>query len=125
MGKVRAHEIRSSTKSALKQKVEELKKDLSNLRVQQKSGSKSTRVAKIGGLRKDIARVLTVMNQDTKKQLRAYHATEGGRIPLDMRAKSTRAMRRKLTTEEASKKTVKQTKKDSNFPQRKYAVSAN
>ena len=124
MVKVRAHEIRTQTKSALKKKVEDLKKDLSNLRVQQKSGSKSTRVAKIGGLRKDIARVLTVMNQDTKKQLRAYHAETGGKIPLDMRVKATRAIRRKLTKEEAGKKTVKQTKKDANFPQRKYAVSA-
>jgi large subunit ribosomal protein L35e len=100
-----------------------LKKDLSNLRVQQNS-SKTARVSRIGTVRKDIARVLTVINQDTKTKLRAHYNAKGGKLPVDLREKKTRAIRRKLTPAQASRVTVKQAKKDANFPMRTYAVKA-
>jgi large subunit ribosomal protein L35e len=45
-------------------------------------------------------------------------------LPLDLRVKKTRAIRRRLTAHEAGKKTLRQIKKDTHFPQRKYAVKA-
>lgn len=45
-------------------------------------------------------------------------------VPLDLRPKKTRAIRRRLTKHEAALKTEKQTKKDIHFPTRKYAVKA-
>ena len=101
----------------------DLKKELSGLRVQQNS-SKTARVSRIGTVRKNIARVLTVINQDTKTKLRAHYAQKGGKLPLDLRVKATRAIRRRLTPSQASKVTVKQAKKDANFPMRTYAVKA-
>ena len=44
--------------------------------------------------------------------------------PLDLRSKKTRAIRRRLTQHEASLVTEKAKKKQTHFPQRKYAVKA-
>jgi large subunit ribosomal protein L35e len=44
--------------------------------------------------------------------------------PLDLRSKQTRAIRRRLSKHEASLVTEKQKKKQTHFPQRKYAVKA-
>ena len=106
--------------------LEDLKKDLSTLRTTQKKPGNSggARVAKIGTVRKDIARVLTVMNQDTKSKLRAHYSAKGGKLPIDLRVKATRAIRKRLTPAQAAKKTVKAAKVASNFPMRKYAVKA-
>lgn len=43
-------------------------------------------------------------------------------MPLDLRPKQTRAIRRRLSPAEASKKLEKTKKRESHFPQRKYAV---
>ena len=124
-GKVRCHELRTKTKTELVGKLEELKKELSQLRVTQAAASgKTARVARIGSVRKDIARTLTVMNQDTKDKLRKHYQAAGGLMPLDLRAKKTRAIRRRLTADQAAKRTVKQQKKDANFPKRTYAIKA-
>ena len=73
------------------------------------------------GVRKSIAQVLTVYNQRQKAKLRLHSWKKYA--PLDLRAKKTRAIRRRLTKEQKSKKTVKQLKKLKHFPQRKYALS--
>jgi large subunit ribosomal protein L35e len=44
--------------------------------------------------------------------------------PLDLRSKQTRAIRRRLSKHEASLVTEKQKKRQTHFPQRKYAVKA-
>jgi large subunit ribosomal protein L35e len=62
------------------------------------------------------------MNQDTKSKLREHYAAKGGALPIDLRAKQTRAIRKRLTPAQAAKTTVKQAKKDQNFPMRTYAV---
>lgn len=72
-------------------------------------------------VRKAIARVLTVMNQTQKDALRAFYK-DAQYKPLDLRAKKTRAIRRRLTPKQAAKKTKKQFKKDSQFPLQKYAL---
>ena len=46
-------------------------------------------------VRKSIARVLTVINHKTRANLRELY--KGKKLPLDMRAKKTRAIRRRLT----------------------------
>ena len=72
-------------------------------------------------VRKSIARVLTVISQTQRENLRKFYRTKKYK-PLDLRAKKTRAMRRALTKHEASLKTLKQQKKETHFPLRKYAV---
>ena len=74
-------------------------------------------------VRKSIARVLTVINQTTKAQLRAHYA---GRkwVPLDLRPKLTRAKRHALTKHQQEAKTLRQVKKIRNLPTVNYAVLA-
>jgi large subunit ribosomal protein L35e len=92
-------------------------------------------------VRKSIARVLTVTNQKARQNLREYYKNKKY-VPLDLRPKKTRAIRRRLTKvsfcllrlfdmlliwwpqHEKSLKTLKQRKKDIHFPRRKYAVKA-
>ncbi|KAJ9521336.1 hypothetical protein QJQ45_001291 [Haematococcus lacustris] len=45
-------------------------------------------------------------------------------LPLDMRAKKTRAIRKRLTKEQLNKKTLKASKKAVAFPMRKFALKA-
>ena len=72
-------------------------------------------------LRKSIARVLTIINSNQRTQLRLFYAKKKY-LPLDLRPKKTRAIRRRLSKHEASLVTDKQKKKSMHFPQRKYAV---
>lgn len=74
-------------------------------------------------LRKSIARVLTVINANQRHQLRLFYAKKKY-LPLDLRAKQTRAIRRRLSKKDASRVTEKQKKKQTHFPQRKYAIKA-
>ncbi|KDR83742.1 hypothetical protein GALMADRAFT_54678 [Galerina marginata CBS 339.88] len=123
MAKVKAYELQSKSKNDLSKQLNELKNELLTLRVQKIAGGSASKLTKISAVRKSIARVLTVMNQKARQNLREYYKDKKY-IPLDLRPKKTRAIRRRLTKHEASLKTLKQTKKDKNFPIRKYAVKA-
>jgi large subunit ribosomal protein L35e len=105
---VKAYELRGQSKDELLKTLEEHRKELSELHVAKVTGGAASKVAKIKSVRKSIARILTVHNQ----------------LPKDLRSKKTRAMRRALTKVERSKKTLKQRKKEANFPKLKYAVKA-
>ena len=72
-------------------------------------------------VRKSIARVLTVINANQRSQLRIFYKGKKY-IPLDLRPKQTRAMRRRLTKDEASRVTEKSKKRSRHFPQRNFAV---
>jgi len=74
-------------------------------------------------VRKGIARVNTVISQAQREQQKTLFKGKKY-LPLDLRAKKTRAIRRRLTAFEASKKTVRQAKHDTHFAQRKFAVKA-
>jgi large subunit ribosomal protein L35e len=74
-------------------------------------------------VRKSIARILTIINATQRAQLRLFYQKKKY-TPLDLRPKLTRAMRRHLTKKEASLKTERQRKRDTHFPQRRYAVKA-
>jgi large subunit ribosomal protein L35e len=72
-------------------------------------------------VRKGISKILTVINASQRAQLRLFYQNKKHK-PIDLRPKLTRAMRRRLTKEEKSLKTEKQKKKDTHYPQRRYAV---
>lgn len=120
---VKAHELRGMEKEALLNKLTDLRKELSELHVAKVTDGAASKVSKIKGVRKSIARVLTVYNQQQKEGLRK--AAAGSKYtPKDLRAKKTRAMRRALTKAERSKKTHKQCRKEAAFPSVKFAVKA-
>lgn len=74
-------------------------------------------------VRKSIARVLTVLTSQKRDALREFYSTKKYK-PLDLRPKKTRAIRRRLTSEQINKKTLRQQKKEKAFPMRKYAIKA-
>ncbi|KAF9904500.1 60S ribosomal protein L35 [Linnemannia zychae] len=120
---VKAYELRTKNKAELSKQLEELKQELASLKVQKVAGGSAGKLTKISAVRKSIARVMTVITQTQRAQLRLFYQKKNF-LPLDLRVKKTRAIRRRLTKHEASVKTVKQQKKDAHFPLRKYAVKA-
>ncbi|KAH9099666.1 hypothetical protein Ae201684P_018679 [Aphanomyces euteiches] len=121
MVQIKAHELRSKTKSELLTQLDDLQQEL--LRVAKVTGGAASKLAKIKIVRRSIARVLTVYNQTQKARLREKLG-QGKHIPVDLREKKTRAIRRALTKEERSIKTLKQQKKEAYFPKRRFALKA-
>ena len=63
------------------------------------TGGAPAKLSKIGSVRKSIARVLTVHNQLAKSKLR--EKVVGTKfVPIELRSKTTRAIRRRLTPEQ-------------------------
>eukprot|EP01061_Rhynchopus_euleeides_P007766 TRINITY_DN1681_c0_g1_i2.p3 TRINITY_DN1681_c0_g1~~TRINITY_DN1681_c0_g1_i2.p3 ORF type:complete len:124 (+),score=60.54 TRINITY_DN1681_c0_g1_i2:106-477(+) len=122
MVKVRSHELRQLPKDELLKKVDEMKMELSALRVAQVTGGPASKLAKIKTVRRSVAKVLTVLNQNQKAALRKVYAGKKF-VPRDIRVKKTRAMRRALKPEELAAKTLRQQKRDAAFPQRKFALA--
>ncbi|SPO40129.1 probable ribosomal protein L35 [Pseudozyma flocculosa] len=120
---VKAFELQSKSKADLTSQLEELKTELLQLRVQKVAGGNSSKLTKINTVRKNIARVLTVINQKQRANLREFYKGKK-HIPLDLRAKKTRAIRRKLTKHEAKAVTERQHKKNIHFGNRKFVLKA-
>lgn len=72
-------------------------------------------------LRKSIARVLTIINAKQRHNMRLFYKDKKY-TPLDLRPKQTRAIRRRLSAEDASRKLEKTKKRATHFPQRKFAI---
>lgn len=120
---VKAYELRGKSKEELLALLDENRKELSDLKVAKVTGGAASKIAKIKSVRKNIARILTVHNQQQKEGIRK--AAAGSKyISKDLRMKKTRAMRRALTKDELNNKTIKQRKKDKAFPKLNFAIKA-
>merc|ERR1711861_82699 len=93
MVRVKAHELRSKTSKELLKELDEMKTELSQLRVAKVAGGAASKLAKIKIVRKSIARILTVYNQ--KQEARKEYKGKKY-LPIDLRPKKTRAIRRAL-----------------------------
>jgi len=92
--------LHEKSKDELSAELENLRKELSELRVAQVANSSAAqKVNRIREVRKKIARVLTVMTIKTRKALREKH-TNSKFLPKDLRPKLTRALRRRLSKAE-------------------------
>ncbi|RJE20694.1 60S ribosomal protein L35 [Aspergillus sclerotialis] len=119
--KVKAGQLWGKSKDDLTKQLDEVKTELNTLRVQKIAGGASAKSQRIRDCRKSVARILTVINANQRSQLRLFYKNKKY-LPLDLRPKLTREMRRRLTKNEATKITEKQRKRQIHFPQRKYAV---
>ncbi|PNS16172.1 60S ribosomal protein L35 [Sphaceloma murrayae] len=122
-GKVKAQQLWGKNKDDLAKQLEDLKAELVQLRTQKIAGGAQSKLNKIHDVRKSIARVLTIININQRSQLRIFYQKKKY-LPLDLRPKQTRAIRRRLTKHEAGLITEKQKKRQTHFPQRNYAVKA-
>ena len=122
MVKVKAFELRKKDQEQLKKQVEDLKNELSTLKVAKVAGGAPAKLAKIKSVRKSIASVLTVIHE--KKLAEVKSKSQGKKYqPLDVRGRRTRAIRRRLTKKQVNKLALRVMKKKLNFPQRRFAVA--
>ncbi|KAM8934220.1 large ribosomal subunit protein uL29 [Pelodytes ibericus] len=121
--KIKARDLRGKKKEELLKQLDDLKVELSQLRVAKVTGGAASKLSKIRVVRKSIARVLTVINQTQKENLRKFYKGKKYK-PLDLRPKKTRALRRRLNKHEESLRTRKQQRKDRLYSLRKFAVKA-
>ncbi len=123
VNKVVASELRGKGKEDLVKQLDELKKELFQLRVSKVTGGSNTQLLNIGKVRKGISRVLSVISQTEKSELRKYYADKQY-TPKNLRQKHSRAFRRQLSKEEKTIKSRRTARKNSAFPQRKFALLA-
>ena len=143
---VSAKEYRKKNTADLLAELKKLREELQKIRFTRSSGTAVAKLSKIKDLRKQIARILTIIRENKKaevvKNLRVKvtkkekEDKEGKEeeikttiknlkmkhIPLDLRPKLTRAMRRRMTKFERKLVTLRQLKRKLNFPMRKFAV---
>ncbi|CAD6574083.1 MAG: Pre-mRNA-splicing factor slt11 [Tremellales sp. Tagirdzhanova-0007] len=128
--KIRAFELQAKGKADLLQQLTELKTELASLRVQKIAGGNASKLTKMAyensqlgktdvgnSVRKSIARVLTVINQKQRQNLRDFYK-KSKYLPLDLRYKKTRAIRRRLSYKESHAITERQHKRQIHFPAR-------
>lgn len=87
---VKAYELCSLSKEELVKTLTDLRKEASDLAVAKVTGGAASKIAKIKSVRKNIARVLTVHNQQQKEGIRRAAAGQKY-LPKDLRLKKTRA----------------------------------
>jgi len=121
MVRAKAKDLRVKSKEELSKQLATFKEELSNLRVAEVTGGAASKLSKIRLVRKSIARVLTVMNQNQKENLRKLFKGKKYK-PTDLRPKKTRALRRRLNKTQEAAVTAKQARKMRNNPVRTYAV---
>ena len=130
---VKTYELRTKDEKALIEELAKLKAELAKARIgkvaaaaTQVKASKILVLKRYKGLqvlRKDIARVLTIINEKRREKAMKKYKKKKFK-PLDQRAKRTRAARRKLTLYERTRKTQRQIKKLCCNPVRRYALEA-
>jgi len=123
MAKVSVKQLRLKKKDELLKQLEDFKQELANLRVAKVTGGTASKLSKIHIIRKNIARVLTVMNQHQKDNLRKFYRGKTW-VPKQLKPRLTRAKRRELTPKQKSLKTQKELTKLRNWPERRFAVKA-
>ncbi|WVZ85213.1 hypothetical protein U9M48_032161 [Paspalum notatum var. saurae] len=136
--RIKVHELRQKSKADLQAQLKEFKSELSLLRVAKVTGGAPNKLSKMCVLgcslspsflffckvvRTAIARVHTVISQKQKAALREAYKNKK-LLPLDLRPKKTRAIRRRLTKHQESLKTEREKKREKYFPMRKYAIKA-
>ena len=138
-----AKEYRKKNSQDLLNDLKKLREDLQKIRFTKGSGTAVAKLSKIKDLRKQIARILTIIRENKKEEVvkglttRVSKEEKDGKeeevkktikniklkhIPLDLRPRLTRAMRRRMTRFERKLVTLKQLKRKLNFPLRKFAV---
>merc|ERR1711939_191916 len=123
MNRVKAHELRTKSEADCTEELQKHRKELASLRVSKVAAAPQVKLAKVRAVRKNIAKVLTVLNEKRRTEARDAFAKKKY-TPYDLRQKKTRAFRRRMSRFERTKLTVRARKKHDNSKLRKYAVAA-
>lgn len=121
---LKIRDLRDKKKDDLLKQLTEFKKELSHLRVAEQLNTGNARLGRIRLIRKSIARILTVLNQNERDNLRKFYADKELRLskPKSLRAKLTHRRRLALKDNEKNRKTRRQIRMAQKFPKRVFAV---
>merc|ERR1712178_383181 len=115
--------FRGNTPAELQAKLDSFRKELSSIRVAAVTQSGAQKVGKLRTTRKNIAKVLTVINQSQKEQLQKFY--RGKKVkPVDLKPRKTRAMRKALNKHEESLKNLKTIRRERRTALKNFAVKA-
>ena len=138
-----AAEYRKKNTTELLSDLKKLREELQTIRFTKVTGTAVSKLSKIKPLRKQIARILTIIRENKKSEVISKLLTKETKevvndketsvsktiknlkmkhLPLDLRPKKTRAIRRKMTKFESKLLTLKLFKRQLSFPMRKFAV---
>ena len=138
-----AAEYRKKNTTELLADLKKLREELQTIRFTKVTGTAVSKLSKIKSLRKQIARILTIIRENKKSEVISKLLTKETKevvdgketsvsktiknlkmkhLPLDLRPKKTRAIRRKMTKFESKLLTLKLFKRKLSFPMRKFAV---
>ena len=138
-----AAEYRKKNNTELLADLKKLREELQTIRFTKVTGTAVSKLSKIKGLRIQIARILTIIRENKKQEVISKLLTKETKevvdgketsvsktiknlkmkhLPLDLRPKKTRAIRRKMTKFESKLLTLKLFKRKLSFPMRKFAV---
>ncbi|XP_035582739.1 60S ribosomal protein L35-like [Zalophus californianus] len=107
-------------KEELLKQLEDLKVELSQLHITKVTGGTASKLSKIPAVCKPIARVLTVISQTQKENLRKFYKGKKDK-PWDLQPKKTHALCHRLNKWEENLKTKKQQWKEQLYSLQKYA----
>ena len=138
-----AAEYRKKNTTELLADLKKLREELQTIRFTKVTGTAVSKLSKIKPLRKQIARILTIIRENKKSEVISKLLTKETKevvndketsvsktiknlkmkhLPLDLRPKKTRAIRRKMTKFESKLLTLKLFKRKLSFRMRKFAV---
>merc|ERR1712242_520357 len=89
---LRVSNLREEFKDNLTAKLGELRQELATLRVAKVTAQSASKLGKINVVRKEIAKVMTVINQAQKAELHKYYRGKKNK-PVDLKPRKTRALR--------------------------------
>jgi len=99
--------IRDSDSQTIRANIEKLKEELRNLRNAKASSGSAAKLAKISGVRKNIARNLTILNEKERRNAAGNLHQGSGKRAIFLRSKLTRALRRRLSLHQRTKQITK------------------
>merc|ERR1711953_517565 len=111
------------TKEQLEEKLAKFRQELATLRVATVTAAGGAKVGKIRETRKNIARVLTVINQTKKANLQKYYRGKSVK-PVDLKPRKTRAMRKALNRHEEGLKNLKTIRRERKNALKNFALKA-
>merc|ERR1711894_10553 len=115
--------LRNESKADLTAKLGELRQELATLKAAKVTAQSASKLGKINVVRKDIAKVLTVINQARKAELQKFYRGKNVR-PVDLKPRKTRALRKRLNKHEESLKSLKTVRREQRTAKKMYAIKA-
>eukprot|EP00760_Papus_ankaliazontas_P004362 PhM_4_TR11833/c0_g1_i1/m.62155/K02918/RP-L35e, RPL35; large subunit ribosomal protein L35e len=124
--KENARSLRALSKNELVAKLDGLKKELLQLRCAANTSGTQAKACKQRVVRRSIARVLTILNQNGMANLRKFYANprNARKTPKFLKPKLTKAKRIALKADEKGARSLRARKQASAFPVRTYFVKA-